>query len=258
MNFSSSSHLSTVLGGALVFLIALAVLPTVIQQFNQSKVLVANDTFCQYNGERFVSVSPDWSATPLVTHNLVDGLDGKPTTMTGATNCPLDIISTALDQTFETPGNLQIVVPKDIATGSLLPAAMIGSVSGGIHPLTGTVWNAAKGYCSFNGMNFLYIMDAKGELWAADDENYKVVAGAAGACAAEADTVVTGGTGLIPTSDHYILPSLVGSAYLGQPLVLKEQVKLNTTIVNLLPLVILVAGLLAAGGWIYNARRSSA
>ena len=57
MNFSNSTHLATVLGGALVFLIALAVLPTVLQQFNQSKVMVGADGHCQYLGERFRSIS---------------------------------------------------------------------------------------------------------------------------------------------------------------------------------------------------------
>ena len=42
-----------------------------------------------------------------------------------------------------------------------------------------------------------------------------------------------------------------------RPAVLGQQPRLNETIIDMLPLVILVAGLLAAGGWIYNARRSS-
>ena len=60
MNFSNSSHLSVVLGGALVFLIALAVLPTVLQHFNQSSVLMTEAGHCTLNGERFTTVALDW------------------------------------------------------------------------------------------------------------------------------------------------------------------------------------------------------
>ena len=159
MNFSSSSHLSTVLGGALVFLIALAVLPTVIQQFNQSKVLVANDAYCLILGERATHMSE--------TKDDFTGTKALALTQQGSTN--------------------------------------VCELAGG---------TASIVHYTPNGRS-----------------------------------VTLDGSKYLPTS---------AGEWKTQPLVLKEQVKLNTTIVNLLPLVILVAGLLAAGGWIYNARRSSA
>ena len=158
MNFSSSSHLSTVLGGALVFLIALAVLPTVIQQFNQSKVLVANDAYCLILGERATHMS--------LTKDDFTGTNALALTKDGITNI-CELAAGTANTAHYTPNGRSV-----------------------------TIDGASK------------------------------------------------------------LPASAGE-WKTQPLVLAEQAKLNTTIVNLLPLVILVAGLLAAGGWIYNARRSS-
>ena len=395
MNFSNSSHLSVVLGGALVFLVALAVLPTVLQQFNQSSVMMTEAGHCQLLGERFTTASIDWNNPETifgVERNRTDEsclLDTAGSTYTYGSNT-VDVLTPngivfatasgggatvytqgsaiSLNDIRYLYGDVFNLFPERAVT---LVSADFGSLlrSGadtGYHYLDASKysWDASNRQCEDSSGNAFeafsdvltasasssdayhlfrvdsataaglsttcradpFSLDAEGVFTVGSattfllgartnhpDTGYRLMytsdytwdsgtsscldtssapftyihqhpSGTAltsastrlypvreslltsGQCVMS-DSANVGSTSFVPTGAQPYQVSVSGgastlalastAAWIGRSEILSQQPRLNSTIINMLPLVILVAGLLAAGGWIYNARRSS-
>ena len=396
MNFSNSNHLSVVLGGALVFLIALAVLPTVLQQFNQSSVMMTESGHCQLLGERFTTASIDWNNPETifgVERNRTDEsclLDTAGSTYTYGSNT-VDVLTPngivfatasgggatvytqgsaiSLSDIEHLYGDVYALFPERAVTlvsadfGSLLTT---GADTGYFYlDTTKYSWDASNSWCedssgnAFNAFSdvltaaasssdayHLYSVDSAtaaglsttcraarsslngegsflgvgspntfilGSRTTHPDTGYRLIytsdytwdsgtsscldtsstpftyihqhtSGTAltsastrlypvrealnrsGSCVMS-NSANVGSTSFVPSIRQPYQVSVSGgastlalastAAWIGRSEILSQQPRLNSTIINMLPLVILVAGLLAAGGWIYNARRSS-